>query len=182
MGGLQKFSEFGTGSLSWPSALLAIFIVRAVVSFTAGPGSSHAGLRQYQLFSSPAPGNRVRHPQWNPEHPGGPAILDVAWNWLWLVGARPVNFVFHQFVLHTDVPDNSIADPILFLARGTVHGGSGNLSDSVMHPPPGCIACFPTFFFYCFSGAFFMLTRSFRTSICSPTRLATLCGLTSCTW
>ena len=24
-------------------------------------------------------------------------------------------FVFHQFVLHTDVPDNSIADPILFL-------------------------------------------------------------------
>ena len=89
-------------------------------------------------------------------------------------------FLYHQFVLHTEVPDNSIADPVLFLHLVPFMAAVATLPTRI-HPAPGYIGCFRTFFSFFFSGASFMLTLSFRTSICSPTPLGTLCDLTSFT-
>ena len=79
-------------------------------------------------------------------------------------------FLYHQFVLHTDVPDNSIADPVLFLHIVPFMAAVATLPTRT-YPAPSCIACFRTFFFCSFSGAFSMFTLSFRISICSPTPL-----------
>ena len=40
-------------------------------------------------------------------------------------------FLYHQFVLHTEVPDNSIADPVLFLHLVPFMAAAGNPSDPV---------------------------------------------------
>ena len=45
-------------------------------------GLYHPVIRQYQLFSSAASGGRFRHPQWNPEYAGEPAILGADCTWL----------------------------------------------------------------------------------------------------
>ena len=80
--GLSSHLGIRLRSLSWPIALIAIVVVRAVVSFAAKPGSTHPVIRRYQLFSSAASGGRFRHPQWNPEYAGEPAVLGAACTWL----------------------------------------------------------------------------------------------------
>ncbi len=112
---LSKNLGIRLGSLSWPSALIAILIVRGVVSFTAAPGSSllaYGGI-SYFLLLLLATGFAIRNGIQNTLG-GRPfwMLLGIGYG-LWVLDQSI--FVFHQFVLHTDVPDNSIADPILFL-------------------------------------------------------------------
>ena len=103
------------GSLSWPSALLAILIVRGVVSFTARPDSSLLafGGISYFLLLLLATGFAIRNGIQNTLG-GRPfwVLLGIGYA-LWVLDQSI--FLLHQFVLHTDVPDNSIADPVLFL-------------------------------------------------------------------
>ena len=103
------------GSLSWPSALLAILIVRGVVSFTARPDSSLLafGGISYFLLLLLATGFAIRNGIQNTLG-GRPfwLLLGIGYA-LWVLDQSI--FLLHQFVLHTDVPDNSIADPVLFL-------------------------------------------------------------------
>jgi PAS domain S-box-containing protein len=115
MEGRSKNLGIRPGSLSWPSALLAILIVRAVVSFTARPGSSllaYGGI-SYFLLLLLATGFAIHNGIQNAL--GGRqfwVLLGIGYG-LWVLDQSI--FLFHEFVLHTDVPDNSIADPVLFL-------------------------------------------------------------------
>src|SRR5271156_3990732 len=112
---LSKNLGIRPGSLFWPSALLAILIVRGVLSFTARPDSSLLafGGISYFLLLLLATGFAIRNgiqntlgcrPFW--------VLLGIGYG-LWVLDQSI--FLFHEFVLHTDVPDKSIADPLLFL-------------------------------------------------------------------
>ena len=101
--------------LSWPTALIAILAVRTVVSFAAKPGSTvlSYGSVSYFLLLLLATGFAIRNgiqntlgsrPFW--------VLLALGYS-LWTLDQWI--FLYHQFVLHTEVPDNSIADPVLFL-------------------------------------------------------------------
>ena len=101
--------------LSWPTALIAILVVRAVVSFAAKPGSavlSYGSVSYFLLLLLAtvfAIRNGVRdtlgsRPFW--------VLLTLGYS-LWALDQWI--FLYHEFVLHTEVPDNSIADPVLFL-------------------------------------------------------------------
>jgi PAS domain S-box-containing protein len=115
MEGLSKNLGIRPGALSWPSALIAILIVRAVVSFTAKPGSSllaYGGI-SYFLLLLLATGFAIHNGVQNTLG-GRPfwVFLGIGYG-LWVLDQSI--FLFHEFVLHTEVPDNSIADPVLFL-------------------------------------------------------------------
>jgi PAS domain S-box-containing protein len=115
MEALSKNLGIRPGALSWPSALLAILIVRGVISFTAKPDSSllaYGGVSYFILLLL-ATGFAIRNgiqdtlggrPFW--------LLLGIGYT-LWVLDQSI--FLFHEFVLHTEVPDNSIADPVLFL-------------------------------------------------------------------
>ena len=101
--------------LSWPTALIAILAVRTVVSFAAKPGSTvlSYGSVSYFILLLLATGFAIRNgiqntlgsrPFW--------VLLALGYS-LWTLDQWI--FLYHQFVLHTEVPDNSIADPVLFL-------------------------------------------------------------------
>ena len=101
--------------LSWPTALIAILAVRTVVSFAAKPGSTvlSYGSVSYFLLLLLATGFAIRNgvrdtlgsrPFW--------VLLTLGYS-LWTLDQWI--FLYHQFVLHTEVPDTSIADPVLFL-------------------------------------------------------------------
>jgi PAS domain S-box-containing protein len=100
--------------LYWPASLIAILIVRAVISIAAKPGSallSYGGI-SYFLLLLLATGVAIRNgvqntlgsrPFW--------VFLAIGYS-LWSLDQWI--FIYHEFVLHTDVPDNPIADPALF--------------------------------------------------------------------
>ncbi len=101
--------------VSWPAALIAIVVTRAIVSYTAKPGSPilSFGVTSYWLLLLLATGFALRNaiqrtlgsrPFW--------LLLAIGYG-LWLLDQSI--FLFHEFVLHNDVPDNSIADSVLFL-------------------------------------------------------------------
>jgi len=84
--------------------------------FTRRKARVFTGFIQWdQLFPSPAVGDKFRHSQRNTEHAGKSAILGVPRNRLWPLVARPGLFLFYELGLHIEVPNNSIADPVLFL-------------------------------------------------------------------
>ena len=101
--------------LCWPAALIAILVVRAAISIAAKPGSpllAYGGI-SYFLLLLLATGVAIRNgvqntlgnrPFW--------VFLAIGYS-LWSLDQWV--FVYHEFVLHTDVPDNPIADPVLFL-------------------------------------------------------------------
>ena len=112
---LSKNLGIRPGALSWPSALIAILIVRGVVSFTAKPDSSllaYGGVSYFILLLL-ATGFAIRNGIQNTLG-GRPFWLLLGFSYtLWVLDQSI--FLFHEFVLHTEVPDNSIADPVLFL-------------------------------------------------------------------
>jgi PAS domain S-box-containing protein len=115
MEGLSKNLGIRPGALYWPSALLAILIVRGIVSFTAKPGSSllaYGGISYFILLLL-ATGFAIRNGVQNTLG-GRPfwVLLGIGYS-LWVLDQSI--FLFHEFVLHTEVPDDSIADSVLFL-------------------------------------------------------------------
>jgi PAS domain S-box-containing protein len=102
-------------SLSWPMTLLAILLVRAAVSLVAKPGSTllpYGGI-SYFLLLLLATGFAVRNGIQNTLGSRPFWVLVALGYSLWLLDQWI--FVYHEFVLHTEVPNNSIADPVLFL-------------------------------------------------------------------
>jgi PAS domain S-box-containing protein len=100
---------------SWPTALIAIVAVRAVVSYSIQPGSpllSYGAVSYFILLllaSSFAIRNGIQNrlgnrPFW--------VLLALGYG-LW--GLDQWIFLYYEFDRHMDVPDNSIADPVLFL-------------------------------------------------------------------
>jgi PAS domain S-box-containing protein len=101
--------------LYWPAALIAVLVLRAVVSFAAKPNSpllAYGGISYFILLLL-ATGFAIRNgvqntlgsrPFW--------VFLAIGYS-LWTLDQSI--FIYHEFVLHTDVPGNSIADPVLFL-------------------------------------------------------------------
>jgi PAS domain S-box-containing protein len=113
--GLSSHLGVRLRSLSWPIALFAVLVVRAAVSYAANPGSTilSYGSISYFLLLLLAAGFAIRNgiqntlgsrPFW--------VLLALGYS-LWVLDQWI--FLYHQFVLHTEVPDNSIADPVLFL-------------------------------------------------------------------
>jgi len=102
-------------SLSWPMALIAILLVRAGASFLAKPDSTllSYGSISYFLLLLLATGFAIRNGLQNTLGSRPFWVLVALGYSLWALDQWI--FLYHQFVLHTEVPDNSIADPVLFL-------------------------------------------------------------------
>jgi hypothetical protein len=115
IGGLSSNLGVRLRSHSWPIALVAILVVRSAVSLAAKPDStvlSYGGL-SYFLLLLLATGLALRNAIQNTLG-SRPFWVLLAFGYsLWLLDQWI--FVYHEFVLHTDVPDDSIADPVLFL-------------------------------------------------------------------
>jgi PAS domain S-box-containing protein len=102
-------------ALFWPTALIAILVVRALVSFTARPDSpllAYGGISYFLLLliaGSFVISNAIRKTLGSRSFW---VLLAFGYS-LWALDQWI--FLYHQFILHTDVPDSSIADPVLFL-------------------------------------------------------------------
>ena len=126
--------------LYWPAALITILIVRAAVSFAAKPGSpllSYGGI-SYFLLLLLATGFAIAMQFKN--------TLGSRIFWVFLATGYSLwaldqsIFIYHEFVLHTSVPE-SIADPVLFFhivpfmaavaTRPTPHGSGPGLYRSL---------------------------------------------------
>jgi hypothetical protein len=112
---LSKNLGIQRGALFWPYALSAIWVLKAVVSFAAKPGSSllaYGGISYFFLLLL-ATGFAIRNGIQNTLG-GRPfwVLLGIGYG-LWVLDQSI--FVYYGLVLHTDVPGNSIADPVLFL-------------------------------------------------------------------
>jgi PAS domain S-box-containing protein len=101
--------------LSWPTALIGIVVIKAVLSLAVRPGSflvSYSGISYFLLLllaTSLAISNGIQdtldsRPFW--------VFLAIAYG-LWLLDQGLS--LYYECVLHIEVPDNSIADPVLFL-------------------------------------------------------------------
>jgi PAS domain S-box-containing protein len=100
---------------SWPTALIGIVVIKGILSLAVQPGSvvlSYSGI-SYFLLLLLAAGFAIRNaadnklgsrPFW--------VFLAVAYS-LWALDQWI--FLYYELLRHVDVPDNSIADPVLFL-------------------------------------------------------------------
>lgn len=113
--GLSSNLEARLRFLSWPRVLIAILVFRAVASLAPKPVDSflsYGGI-SYFLLLLLAIAFAIRN--------GIENTLGVRPFWVLLAIGHALwaldqcIFLYHEFVLHTDVPDNSIADPLLFL-------------------------------------------------------------------
>jgi len=114
----ERFSStlgMGLRLSSWPAALIGIVLLRAVLLLATKPGSWVGSLSTilYFLLLVSATGVAIRNgiqntlgsrPFW--------VFLAIAYG-LW--GLDQWLYVYYGLVLRSDVPDNSIADPVLFL-------------------------------------------------------------------
>jgi hypothetical protein len=100
---------------SWPTALIAIVVIKAVLSLAVKPGSflvSYSGI-SYFLLLFLATGLAIRN--------GIQNTLDRRPFWVLLAIACGLwsldqgLSLYYECFLHIEVPDNSIADPVLFL-------------------------------------------------------------------
>jgi hypothetical protein len=100
---------------SWPMALIGIVVIKAVLSLAVKPGSflvSYSGISYFLLLllaTSLAVRNGIQNtlrsrPFW--------VFLAIAYG-LWALDQGL--FLYYELGLHIEVPDNSIADPVLFL-------------------------------------------------------------------
>ena len=90
-------------------------MVKAAVSFAAKPGSTilSYGSISYFLLLLLAAGFAIRNGIQNTLGSRPFWVLLALGSSLWVLDQWI--FLYHQFFLHTEVPDNSIADPVLFL-------------------------------------------------------------------
>ena len=104
----QRFS-------SWPTALIGIIVIKAVLSLALKPGSfifSYSGVSYFLLLvlaASFAIRNAIQNTLGGRPFWVFLAIGYVLWSlnqWIHL---------YYELALHTEVPDSSIADPVLFL-------------------------------------------------------------------
>jgi len=110
--------EARSGFPSWPSwstVLIGIVVIKAVLSLAVKPGSflfSYSGISYFILLLL-ATGFAIRN-----------GILNTLGNrpfWVFLAIAYGLwsfdqwLFLYYDFILHVDVPENSIADPVLFM-------------------------------------------------------------------
>src|SRR5215467_3716873 len=104
----QRFS-------SWPTALIGIIVIKAVLSLALKPGSfifSYSGVSYFLLLvlaASFAIRNAIQNTLGGRPFWVFLAIGYVLWSlnqWIHL---------YYELALHTEVPDRSIADPVLFL-------------------------------------------------------------------
>src|SRR5215472_15927059 len=72
-------------------------------------------LQRCQLFLPPDLGDRFLHKKWNQKHPRGSDILGVPRNRVRPVVPAPGHLPLYELGLHIEVPEDSIADPVLFL-------------------------------------------------------------------
>jgi PAS domain S-box-containing protein len=114
----ERFSRYpGTWPefISWPTALIGIVAIKAALSLAVKPGSflvSYSGISYFLLLvlaTSFAVRNAIQNtlrnrPFW--------VLLAIAYG-LWAV--HQSLFLFYEIGLHTQVPENSISDPVLFL-------------------------------------------------------------------
>ena len=100
---------------SWQTALIGVVVIKAVLSLALNPGSfllSYSGISYFLLLLlaiSFAIRNALQHTLgtrafW--------VLLAIAYG-LWSLDQW--TFLYYELVLHVEVPDNSIADPVLFL-------------------------------------------------------------------
>jgi PAS domain S-box-containing protein len=107
--------RIGRGFSSWPTALIGIIVIKAVLSLALKPGSSifsYSGVSYFLLLVlavSFAIGNAIHNTLGSRPFWVFLAIGYVLWlldDWIQL---------YYMLGLHTQVPDSSIADPVLFL-------------------------------------------------------------------
>ena len=100
---------------SWPTALIGIVVIKAVLTLAVKPGSfllSYSGISYFLLLllaTGFAIRNGIRHtfgsrPFW--------VLLAIAYG-LWALNQGLT--LYYELYRHMDAPDNSIADPVLFL-------------------------------------------------------------------
>jgi PAS domain S-box-containing protein len=110
-------SDYGTGPRfsSWPTALVGIVVIKAVLSLAVKPGStllSYSGI-SYFLLLLLATSLAIRN--------GIQDVLGGRRFWMFLAiayGLWTLNqgiYLYYELWLRIEVPDNSIADPVLFL-------------------------------------------------------------------
>ena len=110
-------SDYGTGLRfsSWPTALIGIVVIKAVLSLAVKPGStlfSYSGISYFLLLllaASFAIRNGIQNvlggrPFW--------MFLAIAYG-LWSLNQGL--YLYYELGLRIEVPENSIADPVLFL-------------------------------------------------------------------
>src|SRR5208282_5721931 len=115
--GLRSSTNPGIGLrvFSWPTALIGIVVIQAILSLAVKPGSfffSYSGISYFLLLllaTSFAVRNAKKstlgsRPFW--------VFLAIAYG-LWALDQGL--FIYYELGLHVEVPDNSIADPMLFL-------------------------------------------------------------------
>ncbi len=107
--------DMGLRFSSWPTALIAIVVIKAVLSLAVKPGSflaSYSGI-SYFLLLLLATGFAIRN--------GVQSTLGSRSFWVFLAIAygfwslHQGLSVYYERVLHIEAPNNSIADPVLFL-------------------------------------------------------------------
>jgi len=101
--------------LSWPTALIGIVVIKAILSLAVRPGSflvSYSGISYFLLLllaTSFAVRNGIQNTQGSRPFWVFLAIAYGLWaldQWL---------FIYYELGRHIEVPNNSIADPVLFL-------------------------------------------------------------------
>jgi PAS domain S-box-containing protein len=113
--GLSSDLQLRIKSLFWPIALIAILVVRALVSFSVKPDSpllAYGGI-SYFLLLLMATGFVISNATRNTLGSRSFWVLLSIGYSLWTLDQWI--FFYHRFILHTEVPDSSIADPVLFL-------------------------------------------------------------------
>ena len=116
----ERFRRFGNHRIVpalslWPLALIGIVIVKALLSLLLKPGSfllAHSGI-PYFLLLLLAAGLALQNGFQNTLKNRPFWVLLAAACGLWALDQWI--FLYYEFVVHANVPDNSIADPLLFL-------------------------------------------------------------------